>query len=220
MGGVTDRRPPAANLQSLDPVSLGVIGGTFDPPHYGHLVLAENARLQLQLEAILFVLAGQPPHKPGRPITPVTHRAAMLETAIADNPAFILSHVDVNRPGPHYTVDMLTLLQQNYPAADLFFLMGEDSLAEFLSWRDPAGIVRCVSLVVMQRPGYTPDMEALERAAPGIRERLIWLDTPPLALSSSDLQRRAREGLSLRYLTPPSVEAYIHAHRLYTGELE
>ena len=200
---------------------LGVIGGTFDPPHYGHLALAENARAQLQLDRVLFVLAGQPPHKPDRPIAPAHHRVAMVEAAIADNSAFALSRVDLDRAGPHYTVEMLALLRQDYPAgrdhpaAELFFLIGEDSLAQFPTWRDPANIVRQARLAVMPRPGYEPDLEMLERAVPGLRERLVWLDAPHLDIAASDLRRRAREGLPLRYLVPPPVEAYIREHRLY-----
>jgi nicotinate-nucleotide adenylyltransferase len=194
---------------------LGVVGGTFDPPHCGHLVLAENGRVQLRLDRVLFVLAGQPPHKPDRPIAPAHHRVAMVEAAIADNPAFALSRVDLDRPGPHYTVDMLALLQREYPGAELFFLMGGDSLAQFLAWCDPASIVRQARLAVMRRSGHEPDLAALERAAPGLRERLLWLGAPYLDVASSDLRRRARDGLPLRYLVPPAVEAYIREHCLY-----
>ncbi len=203
------------NLQS--PIlRLGVIGGTFDPPHCGHLVLAENGRVQLRLDRVLFVLAGQPPHKPDRPIARARHRVAMVEAAVADNPAFVLSRVDLDRPGPHYTVDMLALLQRQYPAAELFFLVGGDSLAQFLAWRDPASIVRQARLAVMRRPGFEPDLAALERAVPGLCERLVWLDAPYLDIAASDLRRRAGDGLPLRYLVPPPVEAYIREHRLYT----
>ena len=191
------------------------MGGTFDPPHYGHLALAENGRVQLGLDCVLFVPAGQPPHKPGRPITPAHHRVAMVEAAIADNPAFALSRVDLDRPGPHYTVEMLALLQQEYPGAELFFLIGGDSLTGFPGWRDPAGIVRQARLVAMQRSGYELDLEALEQAVPGSRGRLVWLDAPYLNIAASDLRRRACRGLSLRYLVPPPVEAYIREHRLY-----
>jgi nicotinate-nucleotide adenylyltransferase len=203
-----------------DLVSLGILGGTFDPPHYGHLILAENARAQLRLDHVLFVLAGQPPHKPDRPVTPAHHRVAMVEAAIAGNPAFATSRVDLDRAGPHYTVETLALLQQEYPGAELFFLIGADSLAEFLNWRDPAEIVRQARLAVMRRPGYEADLQALEQAAPGLRQRLDWLDTPCLEVASSDLRRRAREGLPLRYLVPPPVEAYIRANHLYTGAPE
>ena len=194
---------------------LGVLGGTFDPPHYGHLALAENARVQLGLDRVLFVPAGQPPHKPEHPVASDHHRAAMVQAAIADNPGFALSRVDLDRPGPHYTVDMLALVQQEYPGAELVFLMGGDSLAQLPFWRDPAGIARLARLAVMRRPGYEPDLEALERTVPGLSERLLWIDAPPLALSSSDLRRRVREGLPICYLVPPPVESYIREHHLY-----
>ncbi len=210
MGRVTNLQSPISNLQSL-----GVLGGTFDPPHYGHLALAESARVQLHLDRVLFVPAGQQPLKPGRPTTPAHHRVAMVEAAIADNPAFTLSRVDLDRAGPHYTVETLALLRQEHPEAELFFLMGGDSLADLFAWRDPASIVRQARLVVMRRPGYEPDLDALERAIPGLRERLVWLDAPCLGLAASDLRRRVREGLPLRYLVPPPVEAYVRQHRLY-----
>jgi nicotinate-nucleotide adenylyltransferase len=203
VGGVT-------NLKSL-----GVLGGTFDPPHYGHLALAENARVQLQLDRVLFVPAGQPPHKPNRPTTPAHHRAAMVQAAIADHPAFALSRVDLDRPGPHYTVETLALLRQAYPGADLYFLIGGDGLAEFPTWRDSASIVRQARLAVMQRAGWETDLEALERGIPGIRERVVWLDAPHLDIASTDLRRRVRAGLPLRYLVPPPVEAYVREHGLY-----
>lgn len=193
----------------------GIIGGTFDPPHYGHLVLAENARAQLELDRVLFVPAGQPPHKPEEPITPAPHRVAMVEAAVADNAAFGLCRVDVDRPGPHYTVDMLALLTKAYPHASFYFLMGGDSLAELPSWRDPVGIVQGARLAVMRRPGREVDMEALEQEVPGIRERLTWVNAPHLAISGTDLRQRVREGLPIRYLTPPKVRAYVHEHALY-----
>jgi nicotinate-nucleotide adenylyltransferase len=202
-------------LTGGDPLRLGVLGGTFDPPHYGHLALAETARVQLGLARVLFVPAGDPPHKPGYPLSPAVHRAAMVKAAIADNPAFVLSRVDLDRPGPHYTVDMLALLRGMFSGAEFYFLMGGDSLAEFLTWRDPAGIIRQAILAVMERPGWTADLKSLEREVPGIRERLVWLDAPRLDLSATDLRRRVREGLPVRYLVPPAVEAYIREHHLY-----
>ena len=201
-----------------NPQSLGVLGGTFDPPHYGHLALAENARVQLRLDRVLFVPAGQPPHKPNQPTTPAHHRAAMVQAAIVDHPAFELSRVDLDRPGPHYTVDMLALLGRAYPGADFYFLIGSDSLVEFPTWRDSAGILRQAQLAVMRRPGWEVDLEALEKETPEIRERLAWLDTPYLQISGTDLRRRAREGLPLRYLIPPSVEAYVRERCLYQKE--
>jgi len=194
---------------------IGVLGGTFDPPHYGHLAMAETARVQLALEKVLFVPAGQPPHKMDMVLSPARHRLAMVEAAIADNPAFAVSRADLDRPGPHYTVDLLRYLRQDYPRADLYFLMGADSLAELLTWRDPAGILEQAWLAVMPRTGYEPDMEALMAALPALRERLIWLDIPFIEIAATDLRRRVRVGLPIRYLVPPAVEAYIRRERLY-----
>lgn len=196
-------------------VRLGVIGGTFDPPHYGHLVLAETGRVQLDLERVLFVPAARPPHKPEQPIAQTRHRVAMVEAAIDDNESFALSRVDLDRPGPHYTVDMLGILNRTDPEATLFFLMGGDSLAEFLSWRDPAGIVARAHLAVMRRPGWEADLASLEGALPDIQDRLAWLDAPHLQISGTDLRRRVREGLPIRYLVPPEVRQYVHKHALY-----
>lgn len=197
-------------------LSIGILGGTFDPPHYGHLVLAENARVQLGLQRVLFVPAGQPPHKPDRPIAAPNHRLEMVSAAIADHPAFEISRVDLDRNGPHYTADMLTILRREWPEAQLFFLLGGDSLSQLPLWHNPAGIVQLARLAAVQRSGYAVNIDALERTVPGIRERLVWLDVPYLDISSSELRRRIREGLPIRYLTPPAVERYIREHHLYT----
>jgi nicotinate-nucleotide adenylyltransferase len=194
---------------------LGIIGGTFDPPHYGHLVLAENGRVQLDLDQVLFVPAAQPPHKPEQPITAARHRVAMVKAAIADNVAFQLSRVDLDRAGPNFTVDMLGIFRETCPQASFFFLMGGDSLAEFLSWRDPAGIVQQAHLGVMKRPGWEADVATLQEQLPGIGERLAWLDTPHLKISGTDLRRRVREGLPIRYLVPHAVRRYVAEHGLY-----
>ncbi len=202
---------------------LGILGGTFDPPHYGHLALAETARVQLGLATVLFVPAGDPPHKPQQPLTCATLRTEMVELAIADNPFFALCRVDLERPGPHFTVDMLEIIHQQYPAAELTFLMGGDNLVHLLKWRDPQGVVRQARLGAMARPGWQDGADEereqvvarLAQQLPTIRERLVWLDAPRLDISGSDLRRRVRLGLPLRYLVPPAVEDYVQAQRLY-----
>jgi nicotinate-nucleotide adenylyltransferase len=206
---------PGVRDSRVESAKLGVIGGTFDPPHYGHLVLAENARVQFALNRVLFVPAGQPPHKPERPVTLAQHRVAMVEAAIAGNKDFTVSRVDLDRPGPHYTVDTLGILTRAYPDAVLLFLMGGDSLAEFASWRDPSGIVRQARLAVMARPGWEADLASLVEEIPDIRDRLILLDAPYLEISGTDLRRRVRRGLPIRYLVPPGVEEYVREHKLY-----
>ncbi len=195
---------------------FGILGGSFDPPHYGHLALAETARAQLGLSRVLFVPAGAPPHKRNRPMSSAADRAAMTAAAIADNPAFALSRVDLDRPGPHYTVDMLALLRAKYPdTTEWFFLMGEDSLHDLPAWYDPQGILEQAHLAVMPRVGQRVDMAELTAALPLLTHKLVWLDIPPFHFSSTDLRRRVREGLSLRYFVPPAVEAYINEHALY-----
>ncbi len=198
---------------------LGVFGGSFDPPHYGHLALAETARVQLSLDGVLFVPAGQPPHKRGHPMSAPEHRAALVEAAIADNPAFALSRVDLDRPGPHFTVDMLRLLRDQFPDVGAwFFLMGEDSLRDLPQWYQADAILRQVTLAVMPRLGARADVAALTAALPRLSERLVWLDVPPVHFAATDLRRRVRAGLPLRYLVPPDVEAYIERHQLYLDE--
>lgn len=197
---------------------IGILGGTFDPPHNGHLLVAEAAHVQLQLDRVVLVLAGRPPHKPDRRAASDQHREAMVRAAIAGNPSLVLSRVDLDRSGPHYTVDMLRILRRETPEAELFFLMGEDSLVDFLGWLDPIGIVRQARLAVVHRHGYAPDLAALDKAIPHIRERLVWLDCAGTDIASTDLRQRVREGRPLDGLVPPSVEAYILDHGLYSGE--
>jgi nicotinate-nucleotide adenylyltransferase len=194
---------------------LGILGGTFDPPHIAHLVMADQARSQLNLSRVLVVLAGQPPHKLGRPVTPTEHRLVMTQLAIADDPNLVLSRVDVDRPGPHYTADTLAVLRAAHPEDELYLLIGSDSLRDLRTWRDPVRIVAQARLAVMRRPDAEPDMRALEAALPGISARVEWVDTPWLDISSSDIQRRVRAGLSIRHLVSTAVERYIVEHGLY-----
>lgn len=197
---------------------LGVLGGTFDPPHYGHLMLAEVARDQLALERVLWVPAADPPHKQNQIIESAQHRIAMLELALDSNAAFVLSRADVDRPGPHYTVDLLALLSGEYPGAELYFLMGGDSLRDLASWRDPARIVEQCQLVVMPRPKQVIDMDALDNVIPGLRQRVTFIDSPLVDLSASQIVRRVQQGRSIRYLTPPAIIEYINRHQLYLSE--
>ncbi len=198
---------------------LGVFGGTFDPIHYGHLVAAEEVRYRLRLDKVLFVPAGMPPHKLDHDITPTRHRLAMLELAIASNPGFALSRVDIDRHGPCYTVDTLALLHEEYgPGTELFFLMGMDSLADLLTWKDPERLIRLARIVVVGRPGFQADVDELDKVLPGAAERICIVDTPLMEVSSSDIRQRVREGAPIRYQVPEAVEAYIREHRLYLDD--
>ncbi|MCD6289122.1 MAG: nicotinate-nucleotide adenylyltransferase [Anaerolineae bacterium] len=195
---------------------IGVLGGTFDPPHIGHLILAEEAWSQLELARVLLVPAGDPPHKRGQPLSPAFHRVRMVELAVADNPHLELSRVDVDRPGPHYSIDMVHLLKEQLDDdVDLYFLMGLDSLADLPHWYRAADLVATCRLVALSRPDVHLDWAYLENALPGIRERVILLDMPELEIASHVLQQRVRQGRPIRYQVLPNVEEYIYRHNLY-----
>jgi nicotinate-nucleotide adenylyltransferase len=200
-------------------VRIGILGGTFDPPHIGHLILAEEAWALLHLERVYLVPAGDPPHKRGMRLSPAYHRRRMVEMSIADNPHFLLSTVDIDRPGPHYTVDMVRLLRAALPGnSELYFLMGADSLADLPNWHRPDLLIASCRLVAMSRPGYPVDWEMLEVALPGVRERVIQLDMPELEIASHVIQRRVRQGLPIRYQVLPAVEEYIRQQGLYSEQ--
>jgi nicotinate-nucleotide adenylyltransferase len=191
---------------------LGVLGGTFDPVHIGHLLLAEEAREQLGLESVLFVPAGQPWRKAARQISDGKHRLAMLRLAIDQNPAFEVSDVELERRGPSYTGETLARIREEHKKAELFFVMGEDALADLPNWRDPDRILELAMLAVARRPGddaANPDLVAI---APG---REVWLSMPLIGISSSEIRERVGNGLSIRYRVPNAVEAYIRKQKLY-----
>ncbi|MFN2225298.1 MAG: nicotinate-nucleotide adenylyltransferase [Anaerolineae bacterium] len=195
---------------------LGVLGGTFDPIHYGHLVAAQETHYQLELERVLLVPVGQPPHKLNEPLSPAEHRVRMIELAIEGRPQFALSRVDVDRPGPQYTADTLALLREEWgPDTRLFFIAGSDSLADILHWRAPRQIVREAELAVVRRPGGKVDVDRLARELPGLRDRLHWVQMPLLDISSTGLQARVRQGRPISFFLPPAVEAYILEQGLY-----
>ena len=195
---------------------IGVFGGTFDPIHIGHLVSAEEVRVKLSLEHVVFVPAGLPPHKLDHVMSPVEQRLAMVELAIASNPHFAVSRVDIDRFGPCYTVDTIELLRDEWGAdVEIYFIMGSDSLLDILTWHNPRRLIRLCRLAVVSRPGYQVDLDELDGLLPGVASRVQTLNAPELAISSTDIQRRVREGLSIKYQVPEAVEAYIYQHKLY-----
>ncbi len=195
---------------------IGVLGGTFDPIHIGHLVIAEEARVELELEQVVFIPAGLPPHKLDYPLSPVEHRLAMVELAIASNPRFTISRVDIDRPGPSYSVDTIELLRGQWGAGvGIYFIMGSDSLRDILTWHEPQRLIRLCYFAVVNRPGYQADLEELETFLPGIASRVRMLHAPELAISSTEIRRRVHEGLPIKYQVPEAVEAYICQHHLY-----
>ncbi len=196
---------------------LGLYGGTFDPIHLGHLILAEQCREACTLDRLWFVVAGEPPHKRGDR-TPVAHRLEMARIAIAGHPQFEVSELEASRPGPHYSVDTLASVHAEHPADDLFFLIGADSLADLPGWRDPAGIARLSTIVVVNRPGIEEvDPTRLPDFGPDTRP-LQSVTIPPIGIASNDLRRRMAEKRSIRYMIPRAVEAYIQAHGLYSEQ--
>ena len=198
------------------PCKVGILGGTFDPIHIGHLILAEEARDQLGLSEVFVVPAGNPPHKQDRHLAPVEDRLKMIDLAIAGNPAFHASRVDADRPGPHYTIDSVRIFQEQLPpACELYFLMGYDSLAELPGWYRPAELVAACHLVALTRYNVPLNWERFEAALPGIRERVTLLDMPEIEIASHQIQERVREGRSIRYLVPDPVREYIVEHGLY-----
>jgi nicotinate-nucleotide adenylyltransferase len=198
-----------------DPTRVGIFGGTFDPIHLGHLIIAEELRYRLGLDRLIFLPSSQPPHKTGRVVSPVADRLAMLELAIAGNPRFVVSTVDVDRPGLSYTADSLTILQQQYLGAQLDFLMGQDSLRDLPTWHEPNRIALQARLVVALRPGVEVDLERVYEAVPAARDRVVLVPVRLIAISSREIRRRVREGGPITYQVPAQVEAYIREKELY-----
>ncbi len=193
---------------------VGILGGTFDPPHIGHLVLAEYALDALDLSCVLFVPAADPPHKyPVR--VGIEHRLPMLECAIAGNDKFAVSRVDVDRPGPHYSVDTIRILQKQQPETDFYFVMGGDSLHNLPGWYHPQELIALCKLVVMGRPGAEVAPELKASLLPGLSERVVVIESPMLGFSSTEVADRLEAGKSVRYLVPDAVLAYIQENGLY-----
>jgi nicotinate-nucleotide adenylyltransferase len=194
-----------------------VLGGTFDPIHLGHLLVAELAAAALDLQTVLFTPAGDPPHKQAQPKTPAYHRRAMVELAIADNSTFVLCPLDLERPGPHYSLDTVRLIRARYHllGEECFFIIGSDSLEDLPTWHRPAELLTLCRLAVLKRPGYRPDLAALEQLLPGIGERVDWVDGPLIGLSATAIRARARGGQSIRYQVPPAVQEYIAREGVY-----
>jgi nicotinate-nucleotide adenylyltransferase len=200
------------------PRRIGVLGGTFDPVHYGHLHIARSLREALGLDRVIWVPAGRPPHKSGQIVSSDRDRLAMLHMALAGSSADEISTIDIDRTGPSYTADTLELLRAAVDPDQFVFLMGEDSLRDFPSWYAPERIVAAAELAVAARPGIEADVEAVTRAVPSAVGRVHLIPTEELAISSSDIRRRVRDGQSIQGLVPPAVANYIRDHHLYAAE--
>lgn len=199
----------------------GILGGTFDPIHYAHLAIAEWTREALDLAGVLFLPAGLPPHKPGRIISPPEDRAAMVAAAIADNEAFRLSRLELDRPGASYTVDTIEQLLADPPEAGaaergFVFILSAEAALGLPAWHEPRRLLALCRLVIVPRPGYPmPDAAWLSEHFPDLEGRILTLDGPDLGHSASLIRRLVGEGRSIRYLVPPAVAGYIQAHDLY-----
>lgn len=201
----------------------GILGGTFDPPHLGHLAIADDVRERLGLARVLFVPAAVPPHKTDRAVTPAAHRVRMVELAIAGNPAFGLSRVELDRPGPSYSADTIDHLRAEAAAggADARFvmIMSGEALAALPTWHDPERLLRSCHVAVVDRPGFrTPPRAWVGEHFPGIEDRIVFVTGPQLCHSSSDIRARVAAGRSIRYLVPSEVADYIEEHRLYAAD--
>ena len=185
---------------------IGILGGTFNPVHFGHLILAEQVRGQLGLDRVIFVPAFMPPHKSNREVIPARHRFEMLRLAAGNNKDFSVSDIEIRRKGKSYTVDTLRQIKKRYPHAELFFICGSDLVSEIPSWKNVDEIYALASFVLARRPGYGRRLSG----RPFIKISVAQVD-----ISSSLIRRLRREGLSIRYLTPNNVVKYIERHRLY-----
>jgi len=191
---------------------IGLYGGTFDPVHLGHLIVAEQARGELGLSRVFFVLTPNPPHKPPLSISPGSHRLAMLKLALNDHPAFEVSTVELERPGVSYTVDTLRHFraQSEFANAEFFLILGADSLLDFKNWREPQAIIRLAKLAVYARPNLD-----LRQVAPEFWQAADFLSGPQVEISATEIRQRCSRGVSIRYLVPEAVRNYIFEKQLY-----
>lgn len=193
------------------------MGGTFNPIHIGHLVTADEARYTHHLDEVIFVPAGRPWQKEGVDVAEAEHRYLMTVIATASNPAFSVSRIEVDRPGPTYTVDTLRALKRERPGAELFFVTGADAILQILTWKDPEHVLAGTKFIAATRPGY--DLERLHKELPPeLADRVLAMEIPALAISSTDVRRRVRAGRPIGYLVPEGVASYIEKSGLYADD--
>ena len=198
------------------PPLIGLFGGTFDPPHIGHLILADEAYAQLGLDRLLWVLTANPPHKQEKSITPLEHRLEMVKLAIAADHRFELSRIEIDRQPPQYALDTVSTLARQNPGMDLTYLMGGDSLSELPTWHKPTRLVAALhSIGVMRRPGDRVDLPALEKIIPGLTAKVRYLDIPLIDIAAHEIRLRAEQGRPFRYFLLPAVFEYILEHNPY-----
>lgn len=198
---------------------IGVLGGTFDPVHWGHLIMAETCREELSLDQVRLIPAAIPPHKQDREISSGKARAEMLELAVSGYPEFVVDRRELARTGPSFTIRTLEELRQELPDGELFFLMGADSLRDLMTWKDPDHIAELCTLVVCNRPGCPlPELSQVQSwVSPGISRKVTFVRMPGTDISATELRARFKSRRSVRFLLPRAVEAYVHQHNLYFG---
>lgn len=199
-------------------IKIGIMGGTFDPIHNGHLIIAQEVAYKLALDKVLFIPAADPPHKQQRKIEPVEHRVEMVRLAIAGNPKFELSLVEVEREGLSYTVATLEDLHHLYAnqAADFYFIIGADAAADLLSWYQPDRVVELTKFAAVGRPGYVLSVDKLIQGLPILKDRLQLVTAPLIEIAAHEIRERVCANAPIKYLVPPVVEEYIQQNKLYT----
>jgi len=200
-----------------DVKNIGLMGGTFDPIHMGHLVTAEEARQQFALDRVVFVPAGYPPHKEKGAVTDPEHRYLMTTLAVMSNPFFTVSRVEIERKEASYTINTVRYFAERLPGRRLFFITGADAILEILTWKDYRELLELCTFIAVTRPGYPLDQvcDTVAPKIPGLLEKVHFLEIPALAISSTYIRERVSRGLTIKYLTPEPVEQYIHKHGLY-----
>jgi nicotinate-nucleotide adenylyltransferase len=194
----------------------GIFGGTFDPPHIGHLILAQEAQVQLALDQVLWVLTPYPPHKANQKISPINDRHSMTLLAITNNSQFRLSRVDIDRDPPHYAADTVAILREKSPKDEYYYLMGADSLNDLSAWHDPERFISlCHGIGVMVRHGESSDTALLQQQIPGLGAKVHFLETPCIEISGSEIRNRAAIGQQFRYFVQDAIFHYILNHKLY-----
>lgn len=205
-----------AGAEMSEPLRIGIFGGTFDPPHVGHLILAEECRTQLTLDKLLWVVTDNPPHKHYVQITPIEQRVVMVQKAIEGNPNFVLSRVDIDRPSPHFAIDTVRILKEQNPGAKMFYLMGGDSLHDLPTWNRPQDFIKiCDGIGVMRRHADQVDIESLEKVLPGIERKVFIVEAPILEISSREIRQRITEGQGFRYYLRDAVYQAVQEMGLY-----
>ena len=195
---------------------IGIFGGTFDPPHLGHMILASEALEQLKLDKLLWMVTAIPPHKASEDVLEVEKRLALTRAAIASFPQFELSTLEIDRPGPHYSVDTVGLVKELFPESEVFFLMGQDSLRDLPYWHESELFLdRCTGLGVMRRPGIETVLQNLSEKYPHIIQKIHWFETPLVDISSHDIRKRIQEGRTYQFFLPGDVFQLIEKENYY-----